>query len=185
MIIDHLIIDHLEFGAAHVASPLTFDLPYVTVLSFVAERKVKSMVWPTESANQVLLQWTPTTTTCKLVYDEMHHYLRIVDATTNHVLDTMDGDDVLGASISIDLKDETTTTSFADPRVVASSASDSGLDSDRYASTGHIDDLCLSPETTPIIVSGIIHLSYLSIGALFQDQYGGGPNTVVRASVDL
>ena len=81
------------------------------------------MVWPTESANQVLLQWTPTTTTCKLVYDEMHHYLRIVDATTNHVLDTMDGDDVLGASISIDLKDETTTTSFADPRVVASSAS--------------------------------------------------------------
>ena len=34
---DHLIIDHLEFGAAHVASPLTFDLPYqVPVLSFVA-----------------------------------------------------------------------------------------------------------------------------------------------------
>ena len=83
------------------------------------------MLWPSDSADQVLLQWTTTvnrknsTLTCKLIYDETHHYIRIVDAATNHVLDTIDGYDVLGASISIDMKDskasepraETTTSS--------------------------------------------------------------------------
>ena len=82
-------------------------------------------MWPTESADQVLFQWTTTisnknsTTNCKLVYDEAHHYIRIVDTETSHVLDTIDGYDVLGAKISIDMKDD----AISDPRVGTTTAS--------------------------------------------------------------
>jgi diacylglycerol kinase family enzyme len=73
------------------------------------------MSWPTESANQVQFQWTSSnisgagrkasTTLCKLIYDDTHHYIRVVDSVTNHVLDTIDGYDILGANVAIEMND--------------------------------------------------------------------------------
>lgn len=94
----------------------------------IAENKSMASLWPKESATMVSLQWKSGYKTrsnaakqlCKLAYDEAHHYIRIVDSTTNDILDTIDAFDVIGASVEIDLNEATTT---SEPRVVSTDRS--------------------------------------------------------------
>ena len=88
-----------------------------------ASNQTSSSIWPKESASLVELQWSfgapmlsnATKQKCKLVYDDMNHYIRIVDSTSNDVLDTFDVFDIIGASVEIDVN---ATSSSSEPRVV-------------------------------------------------------------------
>jgi diacylglycerol kinase family enzyme len=92
------------------------------------ENQSPDSLWPSESANLVTLQWKSGSKArsnaakqlCKLVYDGTHHYIRIVDSTTNDVLDTIDAYDVIGANVEIDMNEAT---SSSEPRVVSSDVS--------------------------------------------------------------
>jgi Diacylglycerol kinase catalytic domain len=92
------------------------------------ENQSPAPLWPIESANLVALQWksgsksrsNPTKQLCKLVYDATHHYIRIIDSTTNDVLDTIDAFDVVGASVEIDMNEVTTS---AEPRAAVTNLS--------------------------------------------------------------
>jgi Diacylglycerol kinase catalytic domain len=89
----------------------------------------QSPSWPVDSANLVVLQWTggPATSRnsgpvlCKFVYDDTHHYIRIVDHTTNEILDTIDAYDIVGADVAIDMNESSTALR---PRVLTDTATD-------------------------------------------------------------